>query len=50
LARENIKGAQKKQKRYYDLNSNQNTYNRGDMVFKLDTTRKVGVCPKLKVP
>jgi len=40
----------KKAKERLFLNSNQNTYNRGDMVFKLDTTRKVGVCPKLKSP
>ena len=38
----------KRQKRDYDLKSNQNTYTRGDIVFKLDIARKVGVCPKFK--
>ncbi|VDI19469.1 Hypothetical predicted protein [Mytilus galloprovincialis] len=48
LARENIKMAQWRQKRDYDLNVNCKVYKVGDTVFKIDSARKVGVCPKLK--
>ncbi|VDI08573.1 Hypothetical predicted protein [Mytilus galloprovincialis] len=50
LARENIKMAQWRQKRDYDLNVNCKVYKVGDTVFKIDSARKVGVCPKLKAP
>ncbi|CAC5386087.1 unnamed protein product [Mytilus coruscus] len=50
LARENIKMAQWRQKRDYDLNSNCKVYEVGDIVFKIDSARKIGVCPKLKAP
>ncbi|VDH91341.1 Hypothetical predicted protein [Mytilus galloprovincialis] len=37
-------------KRDYDLNVNCKVYKVGDTVFKIDSARKVGVCPKLKAP
>ncbi|CAC5419025.1 unnamed protein product [Mytilus coruscus] len=42
--------AQWRQKRDYDLNSNCKVYEVGDIVFKIDSARKIRVCPKLKVP
>ncbi|XP_033757508.1 uncharacterized protein LOC117339906 [Pecten maximus] len=50
LARENIKEAQVRQKRTYDLNLHTSKYSLGDAVFKLDTSKKIGQSPKLKSP
>jgi hypothetical protein len=50
LARTNIKAAQMRQKKYYDVVINYRTYKVGDVVLKVDTVRKIGVSPKLKSP
>ena len=50
IARENINKAQHRQKRYYDTNLYQNTYNLGDVVLKIDSARKLGQSSKLKSP
>ncbi|VDI53212.1 Hypothetical predicted protein [Mytilus galloprovincialis] len=50
LARENIKMAQWRQKRDYDLNVNCKVYRVGNIVFKIDSVRNIWVCPKLKTP
>ncbi|XP_069109410.1 uncharacterized protein [Argopecten irradians] len=49
-ARENLKEAQGRQKKTYDLNLHTSHYDPGDAVFKLDSSRKVGQSPKLKHP
>lgn len=50
LSRENLKMAQRRQKRDYDLNTNFRTYTVGDVVLKIDSAKKVGQSPKLRAP
>ena len=50
IARDNLRMAQRRQKRDYDLRTFQRTYSVGDIVLKLDSATKVGQCPKLKPP
>ena len=48
LAREKLVSYQKRQQRDYDLKLKVNTYEVGDLVYVLDTARKVGLSPKLQ--
>jgi hypothetical protein len=48
VARNHIREAQKYQKKTYDLKVYQNTFNEGDLVYALDTSRQAGVGSKLK--
>lgn len=50
IARDNLDTAQERQKRTYDLVNNQNSYDVGDVVYKLDQATKVGQSSKLKSP
>ena len=50
IARENLKTAQERQKRTYDIYNNHKFYNIGDVVYKLDQATKVGQSSKLKSP
>ncbi|CAC5404213.1 unnamed protein product [Mytilus coruscus] len=50
LAREKLQAAQLRQKRIYDIKLFHKTYEVGDMVFKLDSTSKVGQSKKLRAP
>jgi len=50
LTRENLKMAQRRQKRDYDLNTNFRAYTVGDVVLKIDSAKKVGQSPKLRSP
>lgn len=50
IARSNICKAQHRQKRYYDTNLYQNTYNVGDVVLKVDSATTLGQSSKLKSP
>ena len=47
LAQEKLVSYQKRQERDYDLKLKVNTYEVGDLVYVLDTARKVGLSPKL---
>ena len=42
FARENLKGARKRQKRDYDLHLLENQFNEGDLVYRVDYSTKVG--------
>ena len=48
LARESLATAQMHQKRDYDLRQKVNAYQVGDLVYKLDSVKKVGFSPKLQ--
>jgi Sec-independent protein translocase protein TatA len=48
LARENIKAAQLRQKKDYDLTVNKRKYKLGDLVHRLNPTTKIGQSKKLK--
>ena len=48
LAREKLVSYQNRQQRDYDLKLKVNTYEVGDLVYVLDTARKVGLSPKLQ--
>ena len=48
LARENLLASQMRQKRDYDLKLKVQTYEVGDLVYKLDSAKKVGQSPKLQ--
>ena len=50
IARDNLKASQERQKGIYDLKYNQNVYNVGDVVYKLNQATKVGQSAKLKSP
>ena len=50
LARDNINQAQLRQKRDYDLRMLENTFNIGDLVYKRDSSTRVGVSSKLRPP
>ncbi|CAC5422811.1 unnamed protein product [Mytilus coruscus] len=50
IARDNLKASQERQKGIYDLKYNQNIYNVGDVVYKLNQATKVGQSGKLKSP
>ncbi|VDI47035.1 Hypothetical predicted protein [Mytilus galloprovincialis] len=50
IARDNLKASQERQKGIYDLKYNQNMYNVGDVVYKLNQATKVGQSAKLKSP
>ena len=47
-ARSKLKEAQKRQKLHYDLRIRQNSYEKGDLVYVIDTTSKVGQSSKLR--
>ena len=34
--------------RYYDLNANEKPYEKGDLVWTMNKSRKKGVCPKMQ--
>ena len=48
IARQNLKQAQHRQKRDYDLRVVNHHYNQGDLVYKIDSTTKVGQSQKLR--
>ncbi|KAK6172537.1 hypothetical protein SNE40_016172 [Patella caerulea] len=48
IARKNLKRSAVGQKRLHDLRINQKTYQVGDIVYILDTARRVGKSPKLQ--
>ena len=48
LARESLQSSQERQKRDYDLKLNVTTYEIGDLVYVLDSARKIGISPKLQ--
>ncbi|CAC5356179.1 unnamed protein product [Mytilus coruscus] len=50
IARDNLKACQERQKGIYDLKYNQNIYNVGDVVYKLNQATQVGQSGKLKSP
>ena len=50
FARENLKASQHRQKRDYDLRLSQNKYHAGDLVYKIDSSSKIGHSKKLKSP
>ncbi|CAG2227664.1 unnamed protein product [Mytilus edulis] len=50
FAREKLQAAQLRQKRTYDIKLYHKTYEVGDIVFKLDSTSKVGQSKKLRAP
>ena len=47
-ARDHLKGAQARQKDYYNRTAREQRFEAGDLVYKLDTTTKIGVTTKLK--
>ena len=49
-ARENLRTSQHRQKKYYDLRSNQNTYGIGGIAYKTNSATLIGTSPKLKSP
>lgn len=49
-ARQNLKQTQHRQKRDYDLRVVEHHYSEGDLVYKLDSTTKVGQSQKLRAP
>ena len=48
LARNNLLSSQSRQKKDYDLRLKVKTYEVGDLVYKLDSAKKVGQSPKLQ--
>ena len=48
VARENLQADAVRQKRYYDLNANEKPYEKGDLVWTMNKSRKKGVCPKMQ--
>ena len=48
MARENLVSAQVRQKKDYDLRLKENTYEIGDLVYLLDSARKIGQSSKLQ--
>ena len=48
LAREKLSSYQKRQQRDYDMKLKVNTYELEDVVYVLDTARKIGLSPKLQ--
>ena len=48
LARENLVSTQMRQKKDYDLRLKENTYEVGDLVYSLDSARKIGQSSKLQ--
>ncbi|VDI09313.1 Hypothetical predicted protein [Mytilus galloprovincialis] len=50
LARVNLQRAKKRQKKDYDLKTNQQKYDIGDIVLKINSATKVGQTPKFKQP
>ncbi|CAG2231769.1 unnamed protein product [Mytilus edulis] len=50
LARVNLQRAQKRQKKDYDLKTNQQKYDIGDILLKINSATKVGQTPKFKQP
>ncbi|VDI23542.1 Hypothetical predicted protein [Mytilus galloprovincialis] len=50
LARENLRTSQHRQKRDYDLRLAQNQYHNGDLVYKIDSSTKIGHSKKLRSP
>ena len=48
MARENLVSAQVRQKKHYDLRLKENTYEVGDLVYLLDSARKIGQSSKLQ--
>ena len=46
--RENLKGVQKRQKRLYDTKLSHTSFHKGDLVYKLDSSTKVGHSKKLR--
>jgi hypothetical protein len=48
LARCNLQSTQKRQKRDYDIKLSSTLYQKGDLVYKLDSSTKVGQSSKLK--
>lgn len=50
IARDNLQSAQRRQKRDYDLKTNQQLYNIGDVVLKTNSATKIGQSSKLKQP
>ena len=48
IARENLQQSQKRQKRDYDMKTEQNTYSVGDAVYKFNKAMTVGQCRKLQ--
>ena len=50
VVRENLQSTQERQKRDYDLRTNQRSYEVGDVVLKIDSATKIGQSSKLKPP
>lgn len=50
MARENLQRAQRRQKKDYDVITNQQLFNVGDVVLKTNSASKVGQSRKLKQP
>ena len=48
LAREQLQSSQIRQKRDYDVKLQVNTYNVGDLVYVLNSAKRIGVSPKLQ--
>ena len=48
ITRENLQQSQKRQKRDYDMKTEQNTYSVGDAVYKFNKAMTVGQCRKLQ--
>ena len=47
-ARDHLQGDQARQKDYYNRTAREQRFEAGDLVYKLDTTTKIGVTTKLK--
>ena len=50
LARDNLRVAQFRQKRDYDMRLVESQYHSGDLVYKLDSSTKIGQSRKLRSP
>ena len=50
FARDNLRTSQARQKRDYDLRVVQHAYQEGDLVYKLDSSSKIGQSSKLRSP
>lgn len=50
IARQNIQTTQRRQKRIYDIRANENYFETGDVVYKLDQSPKIGKSGKLQSP
>ena len=48
LTRDNLQKAATRQKKYYDAKSMENSYKEGDLVWFMNESHKVQVCPKLQ--